>query len=193
MIVRDSIVENISINDINGIIGETDIAMLIGRFQPLSIKHLEMMTSTNLPLRLFVIESSNYDPVRSPFSFDLRTRIIEDALMYEKIKNFQVISVFNGFIGNCVNYLRDEDEEPLIFLCGGDRFDSYERQFKDYGNKLNLSTMISTYERIDDTISSTLIRESLEDDDYELFQELTHCSTWKYYTELRKEIGYYKF
>lgn len=177
----------IAIQDININIGEKPVSVFMGRCQPLSKAHYniieEMISDGNEPY-VFLVHGAKSKQELNPFDIDIQEKMINEAFDNVKIRH-----ISNGFMGEFINILRNENLEPINWYCGSDNEVSYRGQLDRYKDSLNLSLSLKVVNRTDE-ISSTKIRESLKNDDKSSFKELVceKLSTDFWFVELKRYV-----
>ena len=182
--------ESISINQINKTPGKNKVVVFMGRFQPPTKAHLEILKTihqeTNLPVVIAIVKGakSSLNKTKNPFDYNLQKTILLHCLN----NNYQIIQVSSGFIGEFVDILRNQGKEPVILYCGSDRLAGYEKQVNRYKSVLNLNLSIKEIPRSNSSISATKVRHALLNDDFEQFKQLTAKCEWQYYDQLKSII-----
>jgi len=178
--------EALSLSDVNKEVGGQPATVVVGRFQPPTLNHIKMIQEAyskyHLPTFVGVVKSSNSN---SPFPADLIKEILEKNLS----SSYTIFDLTSGFIGDWIDFLRNEDYEPKYLVCGSDRSNDYQNQINRYKGLLNLNIKIDTTS-IDrnEEISGTKARQYLKDNDKESFKKIVTPQTLTFWDELRKYI-----
>lgn len=154
-------------------------ALFIGRLQPPSRKHVEIIEkglSTYNSVVIAIVRGKKSDALLNPFSFETQCAILEE-IFPGKLKIIQVST------GNLFTAIQKSEKVITAILCGGDRLESYESQLKH-----NPEIKIDNFGRDPKGISGTKIRESLMNNDKKEFNKNVHALTKKHFEKLRQEI-----
>lgn len=168
-----------------------------GRFQPFHNGHLEALRRTsqefNLPVIPVQIVSKREE---SPFPPSLLEKIGKDVARANSfIQDFIVYPPGrNTFLGEIIQYLRDQGYDPQGLGCGSDRLTDYNKQIeyiKGPKGKNDLpggfvAKMVDS--RSSDGPSGTRVREALAKDDRHMFEKLMPRELHKYYEDFRKYV-----
>lgn len=189
----DFIFENLSKETNN-----TKICFMPGRFQPFHNGHISALKATSekfgcpvIPLQII----SKTD--KSPFPEYLLKEIgLTVAKNNKFIQNFLIYPNSYGktVIPQFVRFLRDSGYEPIGFGVGSDRVSAYKPQIKyilsdktdtrvDKDFKLEIVDV-----REKDGPSGTKVRDSIQNNDFESFQEMMPDYLHSYFKELQKFI-----
>ena len=122
----------LALDAVNTTPGSDKVSVLMGRFQPLTIAHTEIIENAYKKYKnkviVAVVKSKNAD---SPFSFSLVKQIIEKSIKAP----IEVIELSTGFVGDFISPLRDKGMEPVVLLAGSDRINTYKGQIKRYTDR----------------------------------------------------------
>ena len=182
--------ETISIDAIKKFPGKEKIAVFMGRFQPPTKAHLDIIkkiqSQEHLPVEIAIVrgEKTGLNKEKNPFDFNLQQQIFKSCLG----NSINIMKLTSGFIGEFINVLRHHNKEPVLLYCGTDRIKSYQAQISRYKNKLNLSLQVKEISRSDEDISASKVRNALKNNDIEKFKQLTDKCEWKYFEKLKGEI-----
>lgn len=163
-----------SLENINKNKGENEISLFIGRLQPPTKAHIDILNdilSKNKKLLICIVrgEKSSQDKEKNPFPFNMQIEILEKCL---KKSNYEIIEIKTAFIGDIVNYARNKNEEIVELYCGTDRYKTYKSQIDRYKDQLNLNIEVKEISRTDEDISATKVRESLKNNDENTFKSM---------------------
>jgi hypothetical protein len=176
----------IPINEININKGNTLVNVFIGRCQPPSKTHykiINLMLRNHKECHIFLVHGLKTEQSKNPFDSDIQENILK--YMYgDKIK---IHNINNGFMGEFINILRNENLEPINWYCGSDNEKSYRNQLIKYKDTLKLSLRLRVKQRADN-VSSTRIRKCLETNDIKTFKTLVckKISNKYWFDELQK-------
>ena len=175
-----------SLDDIPKEKGKKPCAVIIGRMQPPTKAHVEIIKNAlkkHKNVLVAIVKGSKPSP-KSPFPVSLIKTIL-----LEIFHNKVMIQVFSrGFIGDVVDYCRRLGFEPEVLYCGSDRVKTYEGQIKRYKEKLNLDIKVKEIKRTSSDISATKVREAIKNNDLDTFKKLTPEEEWKYFDTLRSYL-----
>ena len=178
--------EALAVDAVNTEVGKTETTVIMGRFQPPTAAHIQIIKDAykkyKLPVAVFIVKSKTE---KSPFEVSLIEKILEAALKGIK---YDIYVIDNGFIGEFIDILRNNGKEPKYLMAGSDRIKSYNGQIKRYKEKLNLSLEVKEISRSDEDISASKVRQALQDDDVETFEKMTDRSTHNFYKQLQKAL-----
>ena len=163
------------------------VNIVIGRFQPFTLGHKELVVElykkNNLPVCILYIDNKKFD-TRHPFSNDLVERCI-DASFTDKEKSKYLadvpyMKVRNANIVEIGQMLYDNNLEPVLLACGTDRYNSYKKmadnpKYRDMG-KLPDDFDVIVLGRDENAVSGTLVRKAIKDDDIENINKMTDYS-----------------
>lgn len=152
--------------------------MCIGRFQPFTNGHLNMvmdgMKHNNLPCVVCMIQNKKMDS-KHPFSDEL-LQLEMDIIKknYKCIEN--TIYVSSADIVKAGEKLHELGYEAQLWLCGDDRVEQYRRQaenkkYQEQGFYPSTFTVYTGSGRVEG-VSGTAVRESIKNDDKEKFKSL---------------------
>lgn len=181
--------------------GSIDVNLIIGRFQPLTLGHVELIRNAAKERKVVigVVRGAKPDPERSPFSYDLQKEII-DKVLHETSNNLNVAGIIelkSAAIDGVIEALRDKGFELKKIICGADRAKAYISMAKEpkyltpYGIK-NID--VEVLERDPESegvkgISATKVRESIKAGDYKTTEEMVPGLTRELFIQMRKEMG----
>jgi len=178
--------EAIAVDAVNTSPGKKEVVVLQGRFQPPTSGHLKAIEAAykkyNKPVVIVLIKGA-----KSDVFFDTKTQIQIFKNMLKSIPH-QFLELSNGFVGEWINELRNDDFEPIAMFCGSDRVKSYQGQLKRYTEKLNLNITVEEIARTGEDISASKVREALKNDDLEQFKLNMHKSSWSMFDKLKKMV-----
>lgn len=163
------------------------INIVIGRFQPFTVGHksliLNLYKENRLPCCICYIDNKKTDN-RHPFSNDLVEQCI-DASFTDKEKSkyladIPYMKVKNANIVEIGQMLYDNNLEPVLLACGPDRYNSYKKmadnpKYRDMG-KLPDDFDVIVLDRDENSVSGTLTRKAIKDDDIESINKMTDYS-----------------
>lgn len=168
------------------------VNIIIGRFQPFTTGHLSCIERVwgeyKTPTIICMIDVAeekvdNRHPFPSSLLKSIYTDIFHNNPMIEGI-----LLVKNADIVKIGNELYNMGYEINSWVCGTDRFDSYKRMSDKYKAEAHLADSFKLLEVVRDSndVSSTMLREFLLDDNYEMFSNISPLKN--YYDILRSQI-----
>lgn len=174
--------EALALDQVNTKPGSEEVSVVMGRFQPLTIAHQQIIEGAYKRLKrkvvVAVVKSKNE---KSPYPFKLVKELIEKSVRVP----VHVIEIGTGFIGDFLSPLRDMDMEAKTLFAGTDRIKGYQGQVKRYQQMFNLTLKIEEIPRTETDVSASKVRAALAADDEELFKSMTPSGTHKYYKKLQ--------
>ena len=162
---------------------EESNALVIGRFQPLTLGHVKVINEAfkkgakNVVIGIVKGAKSSEDKERNPFSVEDQIKMIESSFAGDDRVKYGVIS--SGVVRQAMTDL------PYIFkyfVFGKDR-----KEYKDQLAKLRDIVPIEV-ERSDEEISATKVRDALRSGDKKTFESMTPAGMHSMYDELRRKI-----
>ena len=168
------------------------VNIIIGRFQPFTLGHLkcaqEAYKKLGVKTVLLVINTTKQDS-RHPFLTAQLSKILDKMCKDENTLAGYVL-VKNANIVDNIEILRENGYEPISWTCGTDRFDSYDKMVKKYGDEIGLDKNFKMIEvkRGDEDISATAVRKALRDDDEDTYIKMVPDVWKKQFTYLREII-----
>jgi citrate lyase synthetase len=182
MLKFSELIEALALDDVNTTPGKEDVDVLMGRFQPLTIAHAQIIENAykqNKRKVIVAVVKSASD--KSPFPFKLMKQIIEKSVKVP----IEVIELASGFVGDFISPLRDKGMEPRVLFAGSDRVKSYSGQIKRYEERFNLTMRVNEIPRVASDTSASKVRDALKLDDEALFQSMTPKGEHKFYKRLK--------
>lgn len=174
--------EALALDKVNPNPQDTEVSVVMGRFQPLTIAHTQIIENAYKKYKrkvvVAVVKSKNE---KSPYPFKLVAEIIKKSIKVP----IEVIEIGTGFIGDFIDELRNSGMEPKTLFAGSDRIKGYEGQIKRYQAMFNLTLKVEEIPRTESDVSASKVRQALLDGDEDLFQSMTPQGEWKYYKKLR--------
>ena len=163
--------------------GKHKVAIMIGKFAPFTLGHLNIENNINLPLVICVTDSCKKGGEREFLSQSERIKLIS------KVSNAFIIPVKDANILTIIDSLRNIDMEPIELHIGSDRIKDYQSQLDKYKDKINSELKIVEIIRGNEDISATKVREALKNDDYKTYKQLMPHGLWVYFNHLKDKIG----
>jgi cytidyltransferase-like protein len=182
--------ETISVDNVSTKIGSTNVAVVQGRFQPVTAGHLKAFeqakkTGNKVVIVLVKGEGSSQNKEKNPLPEKVQIDLIKKA-GYGVVSD--VVIVKDGFIGTMVDTLRSMDYEPKALMTGSDRLKTYESQIKKYSTAWKTDMVVHEIKRTGEDISATKVRETIKNNDYNSFSKLTKNLDQKDFEMLKKYI-----
>jgi citrate lyase synthetase len=182
MLKFSEIHEALALDDVNKTPGDDDVSVVMGRFQPLTIAHAQIIENAYKKYKrkvvVAVVKSKNE---KSPFPFKLVSDIIKKSVKVP----IEVIEIGTGFVGDFISPLRDKGIEPRILFAGSDRVKGYAGQVKRYQQMFNLQLDVEEIPRVASDTSASKVRAAIQADDEALFQSMTPEGEHKFYKKLK--------
>lgn len=178
LMIKDDIQGQIKLNIRKRLSGNNG-ALILGRFQPLTLGHIKMLEQANKQsdkLVICIVRARKQDLVKNPFPFDLQEKMIKDI--------FPKAEIITHSTGNIFGIMAKAHSNINTIWAGSDRVSDYKHTIR-FNNELSVAEI----KRTDEDISATKVRQSLIDDDEKTFKKMMHKKHHKYYTELRNIIN----
>jgi nicotinamide mononucleotide adenylyltransferase len=179
---------------------EVGTALIIGRFQPITKVHFEIIDSARKRFQqIFIVvvagAKSQKDKEKNPFPLSLRIRLIYLAFG-GKIHPSHIISAPSGFVPEIMDNIfrltsRENLKKRLVLLAGTDRVAAYKKQLDDYFEKDGVTAEVQEIARdMDsaDNVSASKVREAIKNNDKETFQGLTPSGIHDEFMTLKKYL-----
>lgn len=168
------------------------VNVVIGRFQPFTIGHLEMskqlLKENDLPCVYVYIRSKSGK--NSIFSDNLTQRMLEEVeKKYSHI--IDTIQLQYAFIPGVVGELQRLGYEPVFIGAGPDRYEEYQKQLSRANKELVLDEdfRIFPFKTRFSGVSGTQVREFIKNDDFDGFSKNTPMCIHNFYGEFKKELS----
>jgi nicotinamide mononucleotide adenylyltransferase len=155
------------------------VNIILGRFQPFTDGHLKMIEAgyreNGFPTVILQIPNKKFDE-RHPFSDELIKEEID--MIRSSVKNTIIdhFYIINADIAKIASICHEHDYEPVLWLCGSDRYEAYSKQAnnKKYKSDNDLLPEFKCFEikRDDDDISASKVREAIKNDDFTTYIEM---------------------
>jgi nicotinamide mononucleotide adenylyltransferase len=179
---------------------EVGTALIIGRFQPITKVHYEIIDSARKKFQqIFIVvvrgTKTQKDKEKNPFPLGLRLRLIYMAFG-GKIHPSHIISAPSGFVPEIMDNIlkltsKENLKKRLVLLAGTDRIAAYKKQLDDYFDNDGVSAEIQEIARdMDsaDNVSASKVREAIKNNDKETFQSLVPVGIHDEFMTLRKYL-----
>lgn len=151
----------------------------IGRFQPFTEGHMKMLLAgyneNHLPTVILQIPNKKFDE-KHPFSDEL---IHEEIDFLTNVYDGLIAGHFyivNADIAKIATICHDNGFEPVLWLCGSDRFERYSKQADCEKYKIDNNMLMKfkcfEVERTDDDTSATKVREAIINDNFETYNKM---------------------
>ena len=177
--------------------GAQPVNIFVGRFQPFTLGHVKVLETlykaNGFPVIVFLVKSKTVkkeDAAKRPYDTDTQIEMFNKVQKeYPFLK--EVIVVPSAAIDIMFNQLRPK-YEPVLWGTGTDRMKAYGYMVDNakYREELNVRSDFGLHEikRGDDDISATQVRNSMLDDEYNLFKKLVPKSLHGMYDELKQKL-----
>lgn len=168
------------------------VCLFIGRFQPFTLGHLKCCDTIYKQYKLksviLVINTTKADKKHPFLTKDLMNTYKRLAQNHDSIED--VLLVTNADIVKNTEICRDNGYEPVAWVCGSDRIDSYKKMVERYKDDIGLTPTFNVFEipRTGDDISATKCREALIEGDQKKFDSMVPKEVANMYFKLKKMI-----
>ena len=155
----------------------------VGRFQPFTEGHMKMVEAgykeNELPCVILQIPNTKND-AKHPFTDELIKEEIKFIIDEQKKANHVSIAghfyVKNADIAKIAQTCHENGFEPVMWLCGSDRYQQYSKQADTEKYKVanNMLMEFKAFEvkRTDDDTSATKVRQAIKDDDFTTYMKM---------------------
>jgi len=181
------------LKDVNKKRGEKPAVVFMGRFQPITKAHVGIIKEMQKKYPgaepfVFTVrgEKSSQDKEKNPFSFKIQQEMIEKSANIKYVEE-----VPSAFIGEFIDRTRNKNFEIEAIFCGSDRVKGYQSQVDRYKEELDIDIKVEEIKRdmsSKENISATRVRESLKNNDFGTFQDLTVNLNKRDFIRLQSEI-----
>lgn len=170
------------------------VNMTIGRFQPFTKGHLQMLKDgfdyNGLPAVVLMIQNKKPD-ARHPFSDHLIRKEIE-LLKKSNSCIADVLLVSNADIVKAGQLLTDHGYQAQLWLCGDDREAAYKKQaenpkYRSQGGHPDTFTTYTGTGRVEG-VSGTAAREAIKSDDIQAYKKVMPVGTERLFDSFREEL-----
>lgn len=168
--------EVIEIKDITRKKGTKPCSIFLGRFQPPTKLHVQILQQAQAehPLVLFIVKGkgTSEDKERNPFDAETQIKILKKSTK-NSVKDIRIIP--DGFIGTMVDSCRKTNLEPVILYAGSDRVKGYQQSIDRYKKEVGWNIKVVEIKRIEneDNVSATKLRNALIHNDYPTFLKMS--------------------
>lgn len=150
-------------------------ALMVGRFQPITNGHIKCINyaykTYGLPTVLLIIEThEDKADIKKPFPTALTMSCLREIFPYmENVLDCSYVK--NANIIDNSEHLFEIGYKPFIWICGEDRFESYNKMVERYKDRLYCSNDFKVIQipRTANDISATKVRDAILNDEYEYF------------------------
>jgi cytidyltransferase-like protein len=176
-----------------------EVALVLGRFQPLHKGHLKLIdeASKKYPVVLGIVKGKKAND-KSPFDLKLQKEIAK--VSSDKI--IDVIELPSAAIDIAIDKFRDNGYEIKEWYAGTDRYKMYKSMIDkgQYDKKMNGSIEVKEIKRdvsednpnlnLDDisTYSASAIRQKIKDDDYESVDKMMIGLTPSIFKKMKSQL-----
>ena len=155
----------------------------VGRFQPFTEGHMKMVEAgykeNNLPCVILQIPNTKND-TKHPFTDELIREEIKFIMNEQKNANHTSIAghfyVKNADIAKIAKTCHENGFEPVLWLCGSDRYPQYSKQADTekykVANDMLMEFKAFEVKRTDDDTSATKVRQAIKDDDFTTYMRM---------------------
>ena len=174
------------------------VNVIVGRFQPFTDGHFKMIAEgfnyNGLPTVILQIPNKKFDE-RHPFSDEL---IKEEIDLISKNNDYIAghFYITNADIAKIANVCHENGFEPVLWICGTDRFEAYSKQADNdkYKTDNNLLPEFKCLEvkRDEDDISASKVREAIKNNEFTSYIGMmpgicmSHTGIW---TKFKEELS----
>lgn len=167
----------------------------VGRFQPFTLGHMKMVEAgleeNGLPTVILRIPNTKNDE-KHPFSDSLIKKEIE-ILMGRDTSIVGHFYIKNADIAKIAEVCHENGFEPVMWLCGSDRFPNYSKQADTekykVANNMLMEFRAFEVQRTDDDTSATKVRQAIIDNDFETYLSMMPVKEKAIWEEFKKEIS----
>ena len=170
-----------------------DVNVIIGRFQPFHNGHLKMAKflkeKNDLPCIVAVVHPGHNKSKKSPFNQDLVKRYMEGVVKENSDLIPGFIMINRGLLGVIYGEAKEHGYSIKIIGAGEDRIEDYKKQeeyLKKHGTDFPKDIELVQTPR---TVSATLVREKLAEEDFLGFKKLVPPSIVSFYKQLVSAIN----
>ena len=155
----------------------------VGRFQPFTEGHMKMVEAgykeNELPCVILQIPNTKND-AKHPFTDELIKEEIKFIMGEQKKANHVSIAghfyVKNADIAKIAQTCHENGFEPVMWLCGSDRYPQYSKQADTekykVANDMLMEFKAFEVKRTDDDTSATKVRQAIKDDDFTTYMKM---------------------
>lgn len=159
------------------------VNFMVGRFQPFTSGHLycigKAAAYNTLPTVLCMIETSVPTP-NKPFTSDFLLPIYKELQKQLNATIADIVLVKSANIIEISETLDKLNYSPVLWICGSDRAEHYQKMLQKYASECHLDAFSRTFpvDRASYQISATNVREFISDGNFEDF--IKHTPYWNY-------------
>lgn len=160
---------------------EHNNALLLGRFQPLTRAHVDIIyqgLDKFNKVVVCIVKADKEDKERNPFSL-----ATQESMFNALFGKSDRVEIMTHSTGNIMSIINKAPENIMAVLAGSDRVEAYANQLK----KMPKVKIVET-KRSDEDISATKVRKALLDNDVTGFRELAPKEIWHMFEKLRSEM-----
>jgi hypothetical protein len=161
------------------------IGVFVGRLQGLTTGHLKViniMSKSHLKSYVVVIRGTKSctDAMVNPFPYEIQDRMIKRVLP----SNVELIQI------NSLDDLERFKGKKFTLYSGPDRYRGYQRYAKNVNTEGYKVKVVNTSCNVprNDNISGTKFRQSLKDNNIDMFKTIAPEEIWDMFEELREYI-----
>lgn len=165
------------------------VNIVVGRFQTLTLGHLEMskelLKENGLPTIYVYIRSKSGK--NAHLSDNLTQKMMDEVVKkYSHIEHS--ISFDNAYLPAIVNELHRIGYEPILVGAGPDRFEDYQKMVQKAKMETDENFAIYPFRNRFFGVSATKVREFIIKDDFNNFKKNTPACLHSFYKEFRDEL-----
>lgn len=178
----------------------------VGRFQPFTEGHMKMVEmgykENGLPCVILQIPNTKND-AKHPFTDELIKEEIKFIMDEQKKSDHMSIAghfyVKNADIAKIAQVCHENGFEPIMWLCGSDRYLQYSKQADTekykVANDMLMEFKAFEVKRTDDDTSATKVRQAIKDNDFTTYMKMMpqgfdeNTPLWE---KFKKELGQIK-
>lgn len=179
--------------------GKTKVSLVIGRFQPPHIGHLQLVkeASENGPVVIGLTSGKKTEQAKNPFSFELRKEVLNTILTASKINTVKdILLIQSASIDTLIETLREKGFELETIFCGEDRAKQYEimannPKYLSAYNRGDSPIKVEVLHRDPDAegvegVSATKVRQALKADDYKAVSKMVPGISQELFNKLKE-------
>lgn len=165
------------------------VNIVIGRFQCMTLGHLEMskelLKENGLPTIYVYIRSKSGK--NAHFSDSLTQKMMDEVVKkYSHIEHS--FSFENAYLPSIVNELHRIGYEPILVGAGPDRYEDYQKMVQRAKMETDENFAIYPFKNRFFGVSATIVREFISNDDFKGFKKNTPACIHQFYNEFKKEL-----
>jgi cytidyltransferase-like protein len=172
-----------------------EVNVIIGRFQPFHIGHLQMAKKlkeeNGLSTFVIVVYAGHNKSKKSPFNQEMIKQYMDAVVADNKDSLEGYMIVDRGLLGSAINKMVEIGYQPHLVGVGDDRKEDFEKQFdyikrSDLINRLPKEFALVSTPR---TTSATEVRNKIKEDDFAALKKLLPKPVLNLYKSLQTAVS----